>query len=61
MKIMIFIVDNLYEDSERSNFIRNNKITEIYLKWNKMYLLSRKENYEESDITHLQVIIYIVI
>ncbi|RHZ74386.1 hypothetical protein Glove_225g45 [Diversispora epigaea] len=54
MKIMIFIVDNLYQDSKRPNFIKNNKITEIYLKWNKMYLLSRKENYEESDITRLQ-------
>ncbi|RHZ48106.1 hypothetical protein Glove_558g12 [Diversispora epigaea] len=54
MKIIIFIVDNLYQDSKRPNFIKNNKITEIYLKWNKMYLLSRKENYEESDITCLQ-------
>ncbi|RHZ89932.1 hypothetical protein Glove_9g7 [Diversispora epigaea] len=54
MKIMIFIVDNLYQDSKRPNFIKNNKITEIYLKWNKMYLLSRKENYEGSDITRLQ-------
>ena len=57
MKIMIFIVDNLYQDSKRPNFIKNNKITEIYLKWNKMYLLSRKENYEESDINRLQVTI----
>ncbi|RHZ70967.1 hypothetical protein Glove_264g59 [Diversispora epigaea] len=39
----------LYEDSRSPNFIKNNKITEVYLKWNKMYLLSRKENYEESD------------
>ncbi|RHZ86224.1 hypothetical protein Glove_53g63 [Diversispora epigaea] len=29
MKIMIFIVDNLYQDSKRPNFIKNNKITEI--------------------------------
>ncbi|RHZ68693.1 hypothetical protein Glove_294g43 [Diversispora epigaea] len=36
MKIMIFIVDKLYEDSESPNFIKNNKITEVYLKWNKM-------------------------
>ncbi|RHZ90130.1 hypothetical protein Glove_7g26 [Diversispora epigaea] len=57
MKIMIFIVDNLYQDSKRPNFIKNNKIIEIYLKWNKMYLLSRKENYEESDITRLQELI----
>ncbi|RHZ73782.1 hypothetical protein Glove_229g37 [Diversispora epigaea] len=54
MKIMIFIVNELYEDSGSSNFIKNNKITEVYLKWNKMYLLSRKENYEESDVTLLQ-------
>ncbi|RHZ49553.1 hypothetical protein Glove_519g42 [Diversispora epigaea] len=54
MKIMIFIVDELYEDSGSPNFIKNNKITEVYLKWNKMYLLSRKENYEESDVTLLQ-------
>ncbi|RHZ76837.1 hypothetical protein Glove_188g59 [Diversispora epigaea] len=51
---MIFIVDELYEDSGNLNFIKNNKITEVYLKWNKMYLLSRKENYEESDVTLLQ-------
>ncbi|RHZ51713.1 hypothetical protein Glove_475g20 [Diversispora epigaea] len=44
-------IHNLYQDSKKPNFIKNNKITEIYLKWNKMYLLSRKENYEESDIT----------
>jgi SUMO ligase MMS21 Smc5/6 complex component len=61
MKIMIFIVDNLYQDSKSPHFIKNNKITEIYLKWNKMYLLSRKENYEESDITLLQVTIYLYI
>ncbi|RHZ49675.1 hypothetical protein Glove_518g6 [Diversispora epigaea] len=54
MKIMIFIVDELYKDSGSPNFIKNNKITEVYLKWNKMYLLSRKENYEESDVTLLQ-------
>ncbi|RHZ44178.1 hypothetical protein Glove_755g3 [Diversispora epigaea] len=54
MKIMIFIVDELYEDSGSPNFIKNNKITKVYLKWNKMYLLSRKENYEESDVTLLQ-------
>ena len=59
MKIMIFIVDNLYEDFKRPNFIKNNKITEVYLKWNKMYLLSRKENYKEYNITRLQVTIYI--
>ncbi|RHZ76216.1 hypothetical protein Glove_200g7 [Diversispora epigaea] len=55
MKIMIFIVDELYEDSGSPNFIKNNKITEVYLKWNKIYLLSRKENYEESDVTLLQL------
>ncbi|RHZ82833.1 hypothetical protein Glove_103g124 [Diversispora epigaea] len=35
------------------------KITEVYLKWNKMYLLSRKENYEESDVTLLQANLFI--
>ncbi|RHZ79046.1 hypothetical protein Glove_152g118 [Diversispora epigaea] len=43
----------------RPNFIKNNKITEIYLKWNKIYLLSRKENYKESDITRLQTKLFI--
>ncbi|RHZ84754.1 hypothetical protein Glove_77g12 [Diversispora epigaea] len=54
-----FSNNNLYQDSKRPNFIKNNKITEIYLKWNKMYLLSRKENYEESDITRLQAKLFI--
>ncbi|RHZ67247.1 hypothetical protein Glove_302g12 [Diversispora epigaea] len=52
--LKLFSNNNLYQDSKRSNFIKNNKITEIYLKWNKMYLLLRKENYKESDITRLQ-------
>ncbi|RHZ78954.1 hypothetical protein Glove_153g2 [Diversispora epigaea] len=53
-KILINKQYELYEDSGSLNFIKNNKITEVYLKWNKMYLLSRKENYEESDVTLLQ-------
>ncbi|RHZ81900.1 hypothetical protein Glove_117g511 [Diversispora epigaea] len=53
-KILINKQYELYEDSGSPNFIKNNKITEVYLKWNKMYLLSRKENYEESDVTLLQ-------
>ncbi len=45
MKIMVFVVDGLYSKD----------LSEVYVKWNEMYLLSRLENFKESDLQDFQV------
>jgi hypothetical protein len=45
MKIMVFVVDGLH----------NKDLSEVYVKWNEMYLLSRLENFKESDLQDFQV------
>lgn len=46
MKVMVFVVDDLV----------NNKLSEVYVKWNEMYLMSRFESFKESDLDNFQVI-----
>jgi len=45
MKIMVFVVDGLHSKD----------LSEVYVKWNEMYLLSRLENFRESDLQDFQV------
>jgi len=49
MKIMVFVVDDLPIEN----------LSEVYVKWNEMYLLSRSENFKESDLENFQVKIII--
>ncbi|RHZ85849.1 hypothetical protein Glove_59g124 [Diversispora epigaea] len=44
MKVMVFVVDNLH----------NKDLSEVYVKWNEMYLLSRLETFKESDLKIFQ-------
>ncbi|RHZ46035.1 hypothetical protein Glove_637g39 [Diversispora epigaea] len=44
MKIMVFVVDNL----------QIKDLSEVYVKWNEMYLLSRSEKFKESDLENFQ-------
>ncbi|RHZ48914.1 hypothetical protein Glove_536g14 [Diversispora epigaea] len=44
MKMMVFVVDNLY----------NKDFSEVYVKWNEMYLLSRLKTFKESDLKIFQ-------
>jgi len=46
MKVMVFVVDGLL----------NKNLSEVYVKWNEMYLLSRLETFKESDLEKFQVI-----
>jgi len=57
MKTMIFVVDNLYKENTKNveNFIKNQKLTELYEKWNEMYIFSRYEIFKESDLNKFQV------
>ncbi|RHZ52764.1 hypothetical protein Glove_457g35 [Diversispora epigaea] len=44
MKIMVFVVDDLQIED----------LSEVYVKWNEMYLLSRSEKFKESDLKNFQ-------
>ena len=57
MKVMVFVVDNLYDrnDKEVKNFISNNDLVELYISWNEMYILSRSEEFSESDLVKFKV------
>jgi hypothetical protein len=46
MKVMVFVVDGLL----------NKNLSEVYVKWNEMYILSRLEIFKESDLENFQVI-----
>ena len=57
MKVMIFVVDNLYSKNDKmmENFISNNNLTKLYEYWNEMYILSRYEEFSENDLTNFKV------
>lgn len=57
MKVMMFVIDNLYDenDVEVDNFVNNNDLTELYELWNEMYILSRYEEFSESDLAKFKV------
>ncbi|RHZ59157.1 hypothetical protein Glove_365g188 [Diversispora epigaea] len=44
MKVMVFVVDGLL----------SNNLSEVYVKWNEMYILSRLEIFKESDLEKFQ-------
>ena len=53
---MVFVIDNLYVgNKEIENFVSNKNLTILYEKWNKMYILSRLEEFSESDLEELKV------
>jgi hypothetical protein len=55
MKIMIFVVDNLYEDKNVEGFVKNKDLVKLYETWNEMYVISRFEAFKESDLVKFQV------
>ena len=56
MKVMIFVIDNLYdEDDTVENFVSNYDLAKLYQCWNEMYILSRFEEFSESDLVKFNV------
>lgn len=57
MKVMIFVVDNLYDENNDAveNFVSNHDLTKLYQDWNEMYILSRLEEFSESDLVKFNV------
>jgi hypothetical protein len=55
MKVMIFVMDNLYEDKVVENFVKNEDLVKLYEDWNEMYVISRFEAFKESDLVKFKV------
>ena len=57
MKVMVFVVDNLYKENTKNieNFVKNKNLAELYKSWNEMYMLCRYEIFKESDLEKLKV------
>jgi hypothetical protein len=57
MKVMIFVIDNLYDEVNDTveNFVNNYDLAKLYQCWNEMYILSRSEEFSESDLVKFNV------
>jgi hypothetical protein len=57
MKIMIFVIDNLYSDNIQNAeyFVSNRELASLYEEWNEMYAISRYEEFSESDLDKFKV------
>jgi hypothetical protein len=57
MKVMVFIIDNLYNNNVRNVefFVENKELTILYQEWNEMYIISRYEEFSESDLKKFKV------
>jgi hypothetical protein len=58
MKIMIFVIDNLYQEDIQN--IKNKELTTLYEEWNEMYIISRYEEFSESDLIKFKVKVLII-
>jgi len=56
MKIVIFALDDIFEEW---NNITCNELYDFYIKFSKMYIMSRKESYIESELQIFDVIILV--
>ena len=57
MKVIIFVVDNLYDENSDAveNFVSNYDLTKLYQHWNEMYILSRLEEFSKGDLVKFNV------
>ena len=57
MKVIVFVIDNLYNNNVRNIkfFVKNTELTILYQEWNEMYIISRYEEFSESDLKKFKV------
>src|SRR5271170_1335019 len=57
MKRMIFVIDNLYSDNIQNAeyYVSNRELMSLYKEWNKMYAISRYEEFSKSDLNKFKV------
>ncbi len=58
IKVMIFVIDNLYGKNDKmiEHFINNNNFTKLYECQNKIYILSKSKKFNEHDLAKFKVI-----
>src|SRR5207245_3994479 len=64
MKVMLFVVDNLYNQNTNNtkDYVENKYLASLYQNWNEMYIISKYEKFIENNLIKLKVfIIYIII
>ena len=59
MKVMLFVVDNLYNQNTNNteDYIENKYLASLYQNWNEMYIISKYKKFTESDLIKFQVCI----
>jgi hypothetical protein len=55
MKIALFALDGIFEESW--NQITCDELCDLYAKFGKMYMMSRKESYTENELKNFEVIV----
>jgi hypothetical protein len=59
MKIIVFILDELYTTDNKNStstfFISCAKLIDCYIKYIKMYMMSRKEQFNENELQNFEV------
>ena len=57
IKVMIFVVDNLYDKNSDAveNFVSNYDLMKLYQHWNEIYILSRFEEFSESKLVKFNI------
>ena len=53
MKVMVFVMDNLCKENIQNAEIKELPI--IYQEWNEMYIISKYEEYSESDLKKFEI------
>ena len=54
MKVIIFVIDNLYSDYEEGG-ISCKRLCDIFYHYLTMYMKMRQESFTDADLTELQV------
>jgi len=61
MKVFLFVIEGIvvkcHKETMRLNAAKrcDEQLVDVYFRWNKMYLFSRKEYFLESDLEQFQV------
>lgn len=58
MKVMVFVIDNLYQENiirDVEDSVKNKDLAKLYETWNDMYIISRYETFKESDLNKFKV------
>ena len=62
MKVFVFVIEGIITKHKKARVEQNtakkqdNALVDVYYRWNKMYLFSRKEHFLKSELMEFKVI-----